>query len=123
LGAKRTRPVPRHLICTRPTNITCMKCHRPVLYAIVYGEHVRMDPTHLSLKGEALALISGASTYQTGDTRDGAVRLRSVEMISRGLPATAYIHPSHQCGMNWQDYSDGRSAAAPVLFSGAAPPF
>jgi hypothetical protein len=119
------RPAPQHLICTRPKNAVCTKCARPVLYAVVHGEHTRMDPIHLSLRGEAMVLLSGASTYQTGDTRDDATRLRTAEMITRGLPAGAYIHPGHRCGadFNHDGYTDDRTPTLPLHYSGAAPPF
>jgi hypothetical protein len=84
-----------------------------------------MDPVHLNLTGEMIALLSGGHTFMAGDSRDGAVRLRSTEMIARGLPDYAWIHPSHRCFASWKDPNvlDYRSAVVPVNYSGTVPPF
>jgi hypothetical protein len=83
-----------------------------------------MDPIHLNLKGEAVALLARLRTYQTGDFRDGDTRLRSVEMIKRGLPTPAYIHPRHMCGMVWDTkLLDDTLVGYVMTYAGMAPPF
>jgi hypothetical protein len=119
---KRERPAPRHLACSAPRPGTCPRCGGRILLALVHGERVRMDAAHLSRKGEAVALISGALTYQWGDSRDEHVRHRNVGMISRDWPTTAWIHSGHRCGLVWAgEYLDTRAGhTAPT---GIHPPF
>lgn len=125
LMTTKRRPQPQHLICTPVRTGTCSTCRSSILLAVSYGEPVRLDPVHLNLKGEMLSLLSGGKTFTAGDSRDGAVRLRSTEMITRGLPDYAWIHPSHRCWASWKDPSvlDRRSAQVPASYSGSVPPF
>lgn len=74
-----------------------------------------MAPERLNPRGEAAALLAGIRTYITGDHRDGATRMRTGEMIRRGMEHGS-VHPKHVCGMTWtsgyvvarvQDAADG----------------
>jgi hypothetical protein len=119
---KRERPAPRHLACSAPRPGTCPRCGGKILSALVHGEKVRMDAARLSRKGEAVALISGWSTYQWGDSRDEHVRHRNTGMILSELPATAWIHADHRCGLVWAgEYLDTRVIHVPP--TGIHPPF
>lgn len=122
--ASARRP-PEHLICTRPQPGACNHCRSYVLLALSYGESVTLDPVHLSARGEATALVSGAQTFAAGDTRDGVCRLRSVQMIRAGLPTNGWVHPAHRCGMTYTgDCLDTRNLwSTPAYYLGAVPPF
>jgi hypothetical protein len=98
------KPAPRHLVCTKPVPDKCQTCGMLVLVAYVHGERTIMAPERLNPKGEAVALVAAIKTYVSGDHRDGATRLRTTEMIQRGM-MHGDIHARHVCGMFWStDY-------------------
>lgn len=98
---RRAKPVPRHLITTPPRNGQCSKCHRKVLQGMIYGEPSSLEPVHLSLLGEAKALVMGIWTYNVTTIGDGHPFPRAVYHIRDGLPEHSYIVPAHRCGVFW----------------------
>lgn len=119
------RKATQHLINTRPKRSQCPRCGAEVLSCYVSGEMTRLDPVHLTLLAEALHLCAtpDGRTYEVPVLgRDRAIR-RNTGMISRGLPAYGFIHPSHRCGVSWDGaYLDHREIF-PVMYSGISPPF
>jgi hypothetical protein len=110
------KPAPQHLISTPPRRSQCRRCGAYVLWCYVKGTGRRLDPTPVTLHGEAVALLAGAHTYMVAILgRHGPV-LRSAAMITRGLPEYGRIHAGHLCGLDLSHYPDGR-----VWFADASP--
>lgn len=68
---------------------------------MVHGEPTSLDNVHLSLHGEAKALVMGVWTYNVTIHGDGHPFNRAVYHIKSGLPKHSYIVPAHRCGVTW----------------------
>jgi hypothetical protein len=79
----RIRPVPTHL-----------------------GEPTSIENVHLSLRGEAVALVAGIRTYDITALGRAHPFPRMVDHIKHGLPKYSYIHPGHRCGVSWNDVAN-----------------
>jgi hypothetical protein len=66
-----------------------------------YGNPSSLEPVHLSLVGEAKALVMGIWTYNVTVFGDGHPIPRAVYHIRNGLPEHSYIVPAHRCGVEW----------------------
>lgn len=120
----RAKPVPQHLITTPPHGGRCAKCRAAILTCMCYGEPTSLDAVHLSLRGEAMALVAGIATYEVTVLGRGHPFPRSVFHISNGLPKYSYIHPAHRCGVSWIDVASiDERRIFDVHYAGAAPPF
>lgn len=113
----------QHMICTVPKQDTCRACKQPILSCYVHGVPTRLDPVHLSLTGEAIALVSGARTYEVSVMGKRKGMRRVVEMITRGLPAYGYIHPQHVCGLRYEKGALDERRLFEVDYAGSVPPF
>lgn len=123
MAQRKPRPVPQHLISTPPRASLCVACKAEILTCMVHGEPTGLDPVHLNLKGEAVAIVSGAHTYEASPHGGGHPFRRRCSHIDEGLPVHGYIHPAHRCGVTWQpDMIDGRRLFD-VPYLGTTPPF
>lgn len=125
MASRKTRPPAKfqYLVCTVPVMDVCKHCAMPVLRCLCHGAPTVLDLTHLSLLGEAMALVAGIPTYDVS-VFDRKPFKRIVEMIERGLPEYGYIHGAHRCGIMWVDpaHRDQRKLFE-ATYTGMAPPF
>jgi hypothetical protein len=124
MAQRKPKPVPQHLVSSRPTRSQCGQCRRAVLVCHVYGEPTVLDPCHINALGEAMCLVAGGRTYEIPAIgRERAIR-RTVYLIGQGLPQYGHVHPSHICGLTWDapEYHDRRHLFG-VPYTGSVPPF
>lgn len=78
----------------------------------VFGTHRQLDTTRLNLRGEAMALVIGARTYEVGMRAGGEPMQRRPWHIRSGMPEYTFIHCEHRCGMDWNqpNYRDPRKS-------------
>lgn len=69
----------------------------------MWGEATVLDPTPLTLSGEAAALVKGVPTYHVGVLRDSHVYRRRASHIEKGYPQYGHIYAAHQCDTVWED--------------------
>lgn len=122
---KRQRETQQSFVSTHPKANRCRDCGAVVLACYVRGVMTRVEPMHVNLVGEAVAVLAGLRTYEISRVGDGKMSRRNAGMIREGLPRWGWIHPEHRCGMDWapEGYRDSRTVAVPVVYNGASPPF
>lgn len=110
---KRQRPAPEHLVTTAPTQGRCGQCRAHVLTGLSWGERVKYDPTHINLRGEAMALVLGDQTYEVYGKTPRPVE-RRVRHIRDGIPCWGFLLARHRCGVCYDhpEYRDERGLYA-----------
>ena len=77
----------------------CHRCQRQVIHVLDdMAVDVTLDPTRLSIIGEALAVLAGRRTWQVTDSRRAGrdVWKRVAYLIGRD-PGLGHLHIAHDC--------------------------
>ncbi|AER26366.1 hypothetical protein PBI_CHEETOBRO_75 [Mycobacterium phage Cheetobro] len=92
------------LIDTQMKPSRCRKCGGAVLAGYVTGTMTLLDPAHLSLLGETIALLAGLPTYSIDESstrRPARAHRRWTVHIRKGLPEDRHLFTVHRCGFVW----------------------
>ncbi|ASW31714.1 hypothetical protein SEA_CHANCELLOR_75 [Mycobacterium phage Chancellor] len=92
------------LIDTQMKPSRCRKCGGAVLAGYVTGTVTLLDPAHLSLLGETIALLAGLPTYSIDESstrRPARAHRRWTVHIRKGLPEDRHLFTVHRCGFVW----------------------
>jgi hypothetical protein len=92
----------------------CHRCQRQVIHVLDdMAVDVTLDPTRLSLLGEALAVLAGRRTWQITDSRrHGRDVWKRVHYLIGRDPGLGHLHTAHDCD---QPVPDAWKAPEPIV--------
>ncbi|GLE59555.1 hypothetical protein NJBCHELONAE_48680 [Mycobacteroides chelonae] len=111
------KPRPEYLVTTPAFERPCSSCRASVLHALCGGWPTYLDPSPINAQGEAVALVSGLTTYELVTVEDGREPVwRHAARIRKPWPSRWFVHADHRCGFTWPPtLRDGRELAAASL--------